>query len=156
MDSYDISKFLHIAAVVIGLGVTFVFPFLQAFAERKGVVATRFAFQFANRLTKIVVYPGAVLVALLGVGLIFDDRTGYKDDFPAWLMWSITWYVIALAVSVFVMDPATKKAQKILEATPDGAELPDDYIAVGKRIQMVGGLLGVSILGVLFLMIWKP
>ena len=156
MDSHEISVFLHIASVVVGLGVTFSFPFLQAFAERKGVVATRFAFQFANRLTKIVVYPGAALVALFGVALIFDDHTGYKDDFPTWLMWAITWFVLILLVSLFVQDPATKKAQSILEATADDADLPEDYLALSKRIQMVGGLLGISVLGIMLLMIAQP
>ena len=157
MESYDISKFLHIAAVVVGLGVTFSFPFLQAFAERKGVVATRFAFQFANRLTRTVVYPGAVLVAVFGAALIFDDRTGYKDDFPNWLMWGITWYVVAIIVAVAILDPASRKAQKVLEATSDDAEaLPDEYKPLGQRVQMVGGLLGLSTLGIMFLMIWKP
>jgi uncharacterized membrane protein len=156
MDSHEIQVFLHIAAVVVGLGVTFSFPFLQAFAERKGVAATRFAFQFANRLTKIVIYPGAALVAVFGVALIFDDETGYKDDFPTWLMWATTWFVVLLLVALFVQDPATRKAQRILEATPDDAELPDEYLAVGKRIQIVGGLLGISVLGIMLLMIAQP
>lgn len=156
MNSHEINVFLHIAAVVVGLGVTFVFPFLQGFAQRKGVAATRFAFQFGNRLMKIVVYPGAALVAVFGVALIFDDQTGYKDDFPTWLMWSVTWYVVVVLVSLFVQDPATKKAQKILEATADDAELPAEYLALGKRIQMVSGLLGLSVLGIMLLMVTKP
>jgi len=59
-------------------------------------------------------------------------------------------------VSLFVQDPATKKAQKILDATADDAELPAEYLALGKRIQMVSGLLGLSVLGIMLLMVTKP
>lgn len=156
MDGHEINVFLHIAAVVVGFGVMFSFPFLQAFAERKGVPATRFAYQFANRLTKMVIYPGAALVTVFGVALIFDDQTGYKDDFPTWLMWAITWFAVTLVVGLAVQDPATRKAQRILEATPDDAEFPEEYTALGKRIQMVGGLIGISILGIMLLMITQP
>lgn len=91
MESYRIQLFLHILAVVLGLGVTFVYPFLQAFAERQGVIATSSALRSMRRLEDIVVIPGGILVLVFGVSLIFDDRTGYTDDFPGRLMIAISW-----------------------------------------------------------------
>ncbi len=142
--------------MVIGLGVTFVYPFLQGFAERNGVASTRFALQFGRRLERMVVWPCAALIFLFGLGLIFSDHTGYKDDFPAWLMVAITWYVVAVAVAVFVQDRAVSEAIAALEGVADGPNLPDAYLPIGKRMQIVGGLLGLSVVGILFLMVWKP
>lgn len=156
MDSYKAQLFLHIAAVVIGLGVTFVYPFLQGFAERNGVAATRFALQFGRRLERMVVWPGAALIFLFGVGLIFSDQTGYKDDFPAWLMVAIAWYVAAVAVAVFVQDRAVGEALASLEGVADGPDLPAAYTPIARRMQIAGGMLGLSVVGILFLMVWKP
>jgi hypothetical protein len=50
MESYKLLVFLHVAAVVVGLGITFSFPFLQAAAERSGVAATRFFHEASMRI----------------------------------------------------------------------------------------------------------
>lgn len=154
MDSYRIQLLLHILAVIVGLGVPFAYPFLQAFGERNGVAATRFALRSIERVENFVVYPGAVLVFLFGLGLIFDDQTGYKDDFPAWLTVAVTWFVIAFAVSFFVQRRNVKRALEALEGVPDGPALPAAYEPIGKQMQIVGGLLGLSIVGITFLMVW--
>jgi hypothetical protein len=156
MDSYKAMLFLHILAVVLGLGVTFVYPFLQGFAERKGVAATRFALQFVRRLERMVVWPGAALALLFGLALIFSDQTGYKDDFPAWLVFAILWFAALVGLDIFVQDRSVAAALEALEGAPDDGDLPALYLPIGRRIQMVGGLMGLSIVGILFLMVWKP
>ncbi|HNM78284.1 MAG TPA: hypothetical protein PKI89_07970, partial [Tepidiformaceae bacterium] len=71
MDGYEIQIFLHITIAIIAFGVTFALPFLQAWSEKRGVGATRMALEFGQHLEKIVIVPGSVLVALVGIGLIF-------------------------------------------------------------------------------------
>ena len=138
MASYRILLSLHIIAVMVGLGATFALPFMQAFAERQGVAATRFTLRFSQRLDTILVYPAAALVFIFGLGLIFSDQTGYKDDMPAWLTIGIVWFLAVVAVDYFVLRPAVKQAIASLEAAADVAELPSAYAPLGRRIQMVG------------------
>ncbi|HXU23752.1 MAG TPA: DUF2269 family protein [Tepidiformaceae bacterium] len=156
MNSFKAELFLHIIAVIIALGVTFVYPFLQAFAERSGVSATRFMLKFSLHLEKFVVIPGAVLVFIFGGLLIGNDQLPYKDDMPAWLIAAIIWFVVAFAAAIFIQRRNTHKALKVLEGVPDTAALPDEYEAISKQMQMVGGLLGLSVIGIAFLMVWKP
>ena len=156
MNSYEIQLFLHIVAALVAISVTFSYPFMQAYAERRGVASTRFAMQFFQYLYKYVVNPGAVLVILFDIGLIFDDRTGYTDDMPSWLWASITIYTVAVIVAVTVQRMNVKAAIEALEGVRDDEPLPERYVAVGKRIQIVGGLLGLSVLVVLFFMVIKP
>lgn len=153
MDSSDILIFLHIAAVVVALGATFSYPFMQAFGEKKGVAATRVVLQAGERLENVLVIPGAILVFVFGLGLTFDSHLTYKDKMPAWLTIGIAWYLVAFAVAVLVQRRQVKKAIAALEGVPDGPELPAAYKAIGPRIQMVGGLLGLSIVGIAFLMV---
>ncbi|MGH2632621.1 MAG: DUF2269 family protein [Tepidiformaceae bacterium] len=156
LNSVRIELFLHVIIVIIALGVTFVYPILQGFAERKGVGATRFALEFMRRLETIVVIPGAVLLFIFGGLLVGNSNLPYKDDMPTWLIVSIVWFLVAFAVAVFVQRRNVSKALKALEGVPESKELPAYYVAIGKRMQMVGGLLGLSIVGIAFLMVWKP
>jgi len=155
-NSVRIELFLHVIIVIIALGVTFVYPFLQAFAERKGVAATRFAMEFSHRLETILVIPGAILLFLFGALLVGNSKLPYKDNMPTWLIVSIIWFLVIFAVAVFVQRRNVTRAIKTLEGVPDNGKLPDDYLALSKRMQMVGGLLGFSIIGIAFLMVWKP
>ncbi len=154
MEAYRIQVFLHIVAVVVAFGITFAFPFMIAFAEKNGVAATRFALKFTDRVDKMVVTPGTVIVGLLGVGLIFDDNTGYKDDFPVWLVVAIVWYVGAVGVSQTIMRSNTRASIRALEGVPDDAELPAAYRALAKQASIIGGLLGLSVVGITFMMVW--
>lgn len=156
MESHKAQLFLHVLAVIVTIGVTFGFPFLQAFAERQGVGPTRFVMQFMVRIEKILVIPGSILIALFGVGLIFDDHPGYKDDFPAWLMVAIALFIVLVVADLVVQQPQVKSAVRALQGAPDGEPLPAAYAPIGKRIQMVGGLEGLAIVVITFLMVWKP
>ena len=154
MNSYRITLFLHIITVILGMGVTFAYPFLQAAAERQGPAATRYVLRGILRVETLVVYPGAVLVFLFGLALIFDDTTGYSDDFPGWLMIAIPWYLVAMAVEAIFQRRNLRDALATLEGVDASAPLPEEYVPIGKRIQMVGGLVGISIIGIAFLMVW--
>lgn len=158
MESHKLLVFLHIAAVVIALGSTFALPFLQGFIQRqpRSTGLMRAYLKFTIYQDNVVVLPGAALVALFGIGLIFDDHTGYKDDFPMWLGWAIAWFVAAVLVDLFLMRPLTRRAIAALEGVPDDGEYPAPFRALATRAQIYGGLLGLSIIGITFLMVWKP
>ena len=156
MNSYKLELFLHVAAVIVAMGVTFVYPFLQGQAERRGTGATRFYLEFSHFLEKFVVIPGAILLFVFGGLLIGNDRLPYKDDMPVWLTVSVVWFLAAFATAFFVQRKNILAGIAALEGVPDSAPLPEAYTAIGKRTQMVGGLLGFSVIAIAFLMVWKP
>jgi uncharacterized membrane protein len=156
MESYKLLLFLHIVTVIVALGSTFALPFLQGFASRSGVGGMRMFLKFTLYHDNLLVLPGAALVALFGVGLIFEDTTGYKDDFPTWLMIAIAWFIVIPLIDWFLMRPTTRKALDMLEGVPDGGAFPDGFDKLGARAQMLGGLMGLSVIGIAFLMVWKP
>lgn len=156
MNGVKFELFIHIAAVIVGLGATFALPVMQGFAERSGVAATRFMLHFSHRLENFITIPGAIVVFIFGGLMIGNGNLPYKDDMPAWLIISIIWFLAAFAAAFFVQRRQINAALKTLEGVPDGAALPEAYTAISKRIQMVGGLLGLSIIGIAFLMVWQP
>ena len=156
MDSYKIQLFLHVAVVIVALVATFASPFLQGWGERHGVGATRMALQFSSHMEKVLVIPGAILTLVFGTGLIFDDGTGYKDDFPWWLGVAIAWFLVAFVAGAFVQRSNVNKAIAALDGVPDTGDFPAEYMNVSRRIQVVGGFLGLSVVAITFLMVWKP
>ncbi|HNM79118.1 MAG TPA: DUF2269 family protein, partial [Tepidiformaceae bacterium] len=103
-----------------------------------------------------VIVPGSVLVALVGIGLIFDDRTGYKDDFPGWLIAAIAWFLAAMVVGAVVQRKNVEAAVDSLVGVAETATLPAGYLAVANRMKLTGAFLGLSVIGVTLLMVWKP
>ena len=114
--------------------------------------------KFSLYLEKFVVIPGAVLLFIFGGLLIGNSNTPnqYKDNMPAWLTIAIVWFLAALAVAVFVQRRNTKRALASLEGVADDAPLPDAYKSTAMQMQIVGGLLGLSVIAIAFLMVWKP
>ena len=154
-NTFKLLLVLHVAAVVVALGPTFAFPFLEGIANRKGVGATRFALQFEQRLEMIWIWPGAVLLFLFGMGMILKEDD-LREDMPTWLMVGIVWFIAAFLAAVIIQGRNTKQGLSALEGVADDAPLPEAYRAVAKRMQIVGGLLGVSVLGITYLMVWQP
>jgi uncharacterized membrane protein len=156
VTAYKIEVFLHVATIIVVFGLTFMYPFLQGAAERAGTGATKFALSVIHRTEKFVVTPGAVLVFIFGGMLIGNDKLPYKDDMPAWLIISVVYFLVIFAIALFVQRPALNKARALLEKAPDNAPLPAEYEPLGKRMQMVGGLMGLSVIIIAFLMVYKP
>lgn len=156
MSAYRIELFVHVAAVIVALGATFSFPLLHAAAERQGVPATRFVLRTMHLIETRLVLPGAVLIFLMGLALIFNDRTGYSDHLPAWLAVAIIWYLAAFFTASVVQRANVNAALGTLEGVPDGSALPSAYRAAARRVQLTGAALGLTTVGIAFLMVWKP
>jgi uncharacterized membrane protein len=157
VEGYRALLFLHVVSVIVGLGVAFSYPFLLAFAERNGVGATRFALRAMARLDRLVVGPGAILALIFGFGLIFNDNNSFggdAGDMPGWLMGAIAWYVVLLVVGVAVLRRDIADAIRVLEGVHDEGAFPAEYLGLARRLQIVAGLLGVSVLGIAYLMVW--
>ena len=41
-----------------------------------------------------------------------------------------------------------------MQETPDAGRVPVEYVEISRRMQMVSGLFGLSIIGILFMMVW--
>jgi len=158
MDDFRVLLLLHVVIVVVALAVTFAYPLMPALAEQNGVAATRFTLKLMHKVEDFVVLPGALLLFVVGAGLVVADNgsAAYKDDFPIWLGIAIAWFVAAFTVAVLVQRRNLVTALRSLEHVPDGPALPDDYVPVGKRMQLVGAALGLSIIGITFLMVLRP
>lgn len=137
-DTYRALLFVHVTSVVIALGATFALPVLQPMAARQGVSTLRFAMHFTHKLEQVVVGPGSLIALLAGIGLIFNERTGYSDSFPMWLAISVLWFLAAAAVANSFQARNMKQAMRILDEAPDDGPMPAELAPVATRIRITG------------------
>jgi hypothetical protein len=160
---YQALLFLHILAMIVGFGSTFVYPFLGAEAkQRRGIEAKALSeagLGTAKIITTPVIYAGGALGLLLGI-------VGPWDFGDVWLSGAIVVFLASVIFAAFVHVPNLARMNAIIAelATtgppPAGAGGPPPGAAElekrGKDAARNGGILHLSLVVLLYLMIWKP
>jgi uncharacterized membrane protein len=149
----DFLLFLHIMAAIVAFGPTFVFPVIMGMA-RKDPQHLAFGAKVIHAISSKVTKLGAIAAGILGVLLILAADLSLSDN--PWLLISLLIYMIAIVFSIVVQGPNSEKMVELLSATTPG-EAPSAEIAdLGKRLQMGGTMLGVAVIILVVLMVYKP
>lgn len=155
---YDVMVWLHVAAVIVGLGATFAFPFFQAVAERTAPRSVPAVARAMGIMDRFVITPAIFIILGTGIYLVLD---GPFD-------WSATFVNVGLVgiIILIVLGPSffARHERKMLElaerdiaaAGTGEVELSAEYRAYSRRYALVGSLAGVIILVIAFFMIVKP
>jgi uncharacterized membrane protein len=91
-----------------------------------------------------------------GVGLIWTGSINVLQT--GFLLVTIVLYVVAVAISLGIVGPATRRLVQIVEAGPQpgpGAP-PPEVMTLVRRTQMFGGMTTLLFLAIIFLMIIQP
>jgi hypothetical protein len=168
VTSYELLKFLHLLAVVVGIGNTAMNPVYGTFAKNRpgpGGLAVTEANYKAAKVGEWFIYAIPIFGILL---VLHDDGPGEWGDTWVWL--SILLYVIALGIAHGVLFRSHKRMivlQQELESmgpppagVADTATGPPPQVAeldrLGNRLAQFGGLLHVIATVLILLMVWKP
>jgi Predicted integral membrane protein (DUF2269) len=155
---FNLWLILHIFAVMIAFGPTFLFGVIAALGQKQPQHAA-FAAEISDFLERRVTIPVAVVVPFFGLAMIFTAHFNlWKSE---WLIISIILYTITFAFGVLVQNKNSGRMVRLLNSMPPGppppgAEPPADVIALGRKVQMGGMFLGLMILAILVLMVWRP
>jgi uncharacterized membrane protein len=152
---------LHILFVIVAFGPTFAFPLIGGMVGKHpqhSAILTEVIDTIERRMT----IPLAVLVPLLGVGLIYT-APGHIDLWKSeWLIISIVLYIMAFGFAVFVQ---TKNSAALVRSLrdippgppPEGATGPPPHIAALVNKTRIGGMfLTTLVVVILILMVWRP
>jgi predicted integral membrane protein DUF2269 len=158
---YQLSVTAHVIAVVLAFGPTYAFPMIQMTAERMYPRALPFALRVIDRINRGMTIPITVLVGITGIYQAIDGP--FEFDRDQWMSIGLGLYlgVFALALWTYrpsVMARAIDAAEGMVErAGPDGEiTLSDEYSAVMRIPNLVGVVLGVTVLVIIYLMEVKP
>jgi uncharacterized membrane protein len=154
---YGIVLFLHILAVIIGFGPTFVYPVYAAMARKRpgpeGLAINQVTLEIGKRF-EYAIYA----VPILGILLILLSDEVFEFSDP-WISASFVAYLVALGISLGLHQP-NLRALVALQGTigPSGptAEQGRELEERGKKAGMFGGILHLLLVVLLWLMIFKP
>jgi uncharacterized membrane protein len=153
IDAYNIVLFVHITAVVIGFGVIFTYPLLDAYARRTNVVDLVALHRFQVFLTSRVIQPALLVILVAGVYLA-TDRWKLGDP---WISATFAILIVIGGLAGAVIGPTEKKLLKLAQNDLSGGQAPSDaYEREAIKLARFGGLASLLILVAIFLMVTKP
>ena len=139
---------LHVVAAVFIVGPMAILPMTAMRAVRAGNGAQVAVLAKSTNIFSLL----SLIVVIFGFGVMGTSEYDTSVTTP-WVLWSIILYVVALAISLFVVVPAMKKAADALQSS-DGsvttASAGYPAIAAGS------GIASLLLVIVVVLMVWKP
>ena len=145
---YDASVAVHVAAALVGFGVTFSYPVIQLVAERQGPDALAVGLDAILAISRWVAVPATLVVGVTGVFQLADGPYSLED---VWLAAGLALYLAVMAVAVLYLAPAYRRAG---EAARAGSI--DDYRAAVRGTKLVAPLVAAAVLATAVLMEVKP
>ncbi|MBK5295517.1 MAG: DUF2269 family protein [Vicinamibacteria bacterium] len=143
-------KFLHVLLAITAVGFNLAYGLIIGRARKAGTAELTFALRTVKVMDDYVANPCYVLLLLTGVGMV------HTSGYPWALMWihgSMALLVVALVLGIGFYTPTLRKQIAILDSR--GANDPE-FVRLSKRGAMLGGILGVIVLVIVALMVYKP
>jgi uncharacterized membrane protein len=151
---------LHVAAAVFIVGPMAILPMTALRAIRAGSPGQVRTLARSTNIFSLL----SLIVVVFGFGAMgLSDPKYHTSIASTWIWLSIVFYVVALALTLFVVVPAMRRAADNLEG--EEAVEVEDPSAVGEAPEkaagygIISGTSGVAslfLLAVVVLMVWKP
>jgi len=158
VTTYELSVFLHIAAVVVGLGATFAesitFPVAMKLDRRHLPYVHRLQLAINQRLTS----PALVVVLATGIYQTTDHDFDFGDF---WISGTLTILIVLGGLIGAYFIPTDRRLAAMVEreiaaAGQGEVVLSEEYQRRARIEGVVGAFAGVLVLVAIYLMVTKP
>jgi uncharacterized membrane protein len=158
VTTYEISLFLHITSVVVGLGATFAESFTFPVAMKLDPRHLPYVHRLQLAINQFLTTPALVVVLATGFYLVADRDFELGD---AWLSAS---FAIVIALGGLLggyFIPADRRLAAMVEreiaAAGEGeVVLSEDYQRRARMEGILGGVAGLLVIVAIYLMVTKP
>jgi len=164
-DSYNLVLVLHILCAIVGFGAVFlngVYGQQMKTRMQSGKISEAIgifeANLFVSRIGEYFIYA----VFLLGLAVLGLSDSVFKFS-QTWMWLSIVIYIVAIGLSHGVLMPAVRRMGLLMHEMaagppPVGGPPPQaaEMASIGQKLGVVGPILDLSMIAVLFLMVFKP
>lgn len=160
VSAYDVVLAIHIMAVVATFGVVFAYPIMFRVAAKADPRSLPLIHRIETTLERTLVNGGLVLVVAAGIFLATDG----KHWSELFVQWGLGATLVIGGVVGAVTIPASKRAQQLAErdlasgaADREGEHRwSEEYLAMSRRLKLMGTFLSLLVLATIFVMAVKP
>jgi uncharacterized membrane protein len=158
VSAFDISLFIHITAVVVGLGATFAESITFPVAMKLDPRHLPYVHRLHLAINRWFATPALVLIILTG---LYQVEEGGFDLGAAWISAGFAIVLVLGGLMGAYFIPADRRlaemAEREIGAAGDGeVVLSDDYQRRARMTGIVGSIAGVLIVAAVFLMVVQP
>jgi uncharacterized membrane protein len=145
-------KFVHVLLAIVAVGYNASYGLIIARARSGGIDGRemRFALRTVKIMDDYVANPCYALLLLTGVALVYVS--GYPWTLK-WIYLSLALLVAAFAISIGLYTPTLRRQIEVLESS--GPSDPE-FLKLSTRGAVVGAILGVIVVTIVALMVFKP
>ena len=153
---YELWVFLHLVAVVVGIGGVFLNGVYANQSMKRqgaeGVAISEANFEVSAVAEKFIyaIPVFGILAVLANDGIDFDQT---------WIWLSLLLYVVAIGISHSIVIPGHRKMNELARRLASGQGGPaegQEMQAIGKRMAPAGMVLDLLAVVLIGLMVWKP
>jgi len=161
VDAYSVSLWLHISAVVVGLGATFAEAIAFPVAMKLDPRHLPYVHQLGMAINRWLATPALALIIATGIYQVADDggRGWSFGDFWVSATFAIVIVLGALNGAYFIPEDrrlGTMVAAEIAAAGTGDLALSDTYLRRSRNEGIVGAVAGILVIVAVFLMVTKP
>lgn len=158
VTGYDISLWIHITAVVVGLGATFAESILLPVTMSVGKQHLPVVYRVQTVINRYFASPALLLILITGFYQVAD---GNWDLGSFWISASLAIVIIIGGINGMYFIPTDRKLEAMvteeIDAAGDGPiELSDEYERLSRVEGIMGSITGLLVVAAIFLMVVKP
>jgi uncharacterized membrane protein len=158
VSSYELSVFLHITAVVVGLGATFAESLMFPVALKVDPRHLPYVHRLQLAINQYLAGPALAVVLATGIYQVVDADWDLGD---AWLSATLAIVIVLGGLIGAYFVPTDRRLVAMVErdiaASGEGeVKLSDDYLRRSRIEGIVGTVAGVLVVVAIYLMVTKP
>lgn len=158
VSNYELSLFIHVAAVMVGFGSTFAEAVMFPVAMKMGPRNLPYVHRLQLTINQFFAVPALVLVIATGLYQMAEGNWEYGD---LWVSGSLTIVAIIGVLLLAYFIPADRRLlpmveEEIANAGPGEVTLSEDYLRAARNEGVAGTITGILLVVAVFLMVDKP
>jgi len=106
VTSYDIGKFIHVVAVVVGIGATYSYGVILGYVERQAPKSVPSIYTSLQRTDRFIVTPGLIVILLAGLWLVNKGDISMGES---WVMVGLVAVIALLGLTHAYFAPRWRK-----------------------------------------------
>ena len=154
VTAYNVSVFIHVAAVVIGFGATFAESVMFPVAMKLDKRHLPYVHQLQLTINRYFAGPALLVVIITGFYQVGEGNSSLGDF---WISATLLIAIVLGGINGAYFIPSDRRlgalAARELEA---GGDLSEEYQRRARAQGMMGALTGLLIVAAIFLMVVKP